>query len=221
MTDINEFRKSFDDLTSSLMWDIPKKRQIDAQQEIFDFKRKFPQLFEVNEDEFQKELEKLNKQIKDNTTGQEVNKIEKVFKILRDSFVSDGATTTTITPNITSKQELVNQIKRAKQNVKISSRESFCSLLCVASLLDTCRKKFPRQFPRVLKEVGYSKSYGYFMLRIFTLANTYPEFNRVSAPISFIRTNITLIEEHIMHYFTANNPSNDVSITSTPMDILT
>ena len=178
---------------------------------------KFPQLFELDEDKFQKELKEIEAQLNNDTTRKQTNKVENVFKILKDSFVSDGAKTTTITPNITSKQELVNQIKIVKQNIKISSLGIFCSLLSVASLLDMCKKKFPRQFQNVLKEVVYSKSYGHFMLRMFTLADTYPDFNRISAPISLIRTNISLIEEHIEHYF-ENNPSNVQLITPTTMD---
>ena len=98
-----------------------------------------------------------------------------------------------------------------KTNVKLCLRGSLHNLLDIASLLELSKVKLRHRYSDVLKECGYSKSYGSFMLRQLYLSMINPDLRRVSTLIHYIQINMKIIGKHNFKIFTSpfqSHPQN-------------
>ena len=174
-------------------------KKYQAREVIFELKKRWPKLFELNEEEFKAEQEELRKKSESTT-----NKEAAVFKRLLDSILTETERPLSFnSDSLSTFKDVTNAIKGMKTNVKLCIRGSLHNLLDIASLLELSKVKLRRRYSDVLKECGYSKSYGSFMLRLLYLSGNYPDLRRVSTLIQYIQTNMKIREENIHKYFTS------------------
>ena len=204
MNDSQVFVESFENLMVSLLSKIPKAKIPEARDEIFDFKKEFPTLFAVNEEEFEREQQAREQKIEEDAITKNKLKIDQVFKTLLDSVVESGLQERVV-GDYNTYLELVGAIKNCQINAMVRAQKTLQSILNIALLLRIAKRKFKRKYSKTLQEVGYSKSYGCFMMRLLYLAESYPDFQRVSVSIKFIRSNIKIIESNIHKYFKSSN----------------
>ena len=209
MDDSQRFVESFDILMDGLLSKIPKDKTLQARDELFDFKKEFPTLFTVNEEEFEREQLAREKDLEEDTITKKKRKVDQVFKILLDSIVESGLDQRVATQYNTH-MELVDAIKKCQINAKVHAQKLLQSILNIALLLRIAKTKFKRKYSKTLEEVGYPKSYGCFMMRLLYLAESYPDFQRASTTINFIRSNINIIESNIHEYFKSSNEQQNI-----------
>ena len=127
-------------------------------------------------------------------------KVDQVFKILLDSIVESGLHERFVAQYNT-QAELMNAKNNWQIKARVNAQKSLQSILTIALLLRIAKTKFKRKYSKTLEEVGYSKSYGCFMMRFLYLAEACPDFQRVSTSLKFIRSMFTIIESNIHEHF--------------------
>ena len=207
MDDDTKFNKAFDEMIDNILRRINKTKQHEAREAVMKFKKRYPKWFNV---EFKEEPEKLQEIILENKAKSAENEEAFVFKKLMDSLLPETEEhfTFNAVKSLATFTDCVTTIKRLQQNLKLCNRRSLHNLLDIATLLELSKKKFRRRYSDVLKEIGYSKSYGSFMLRLLYLTRTYPDLRRVSVSTQYIQTNMKVIERSIYKYFTSPFENN-------------
>ena len=199
MDDKKAFNEDFDEMIDGIIHKMNNAKKYEAREVIFELKKRWRNLFELNEEEFKAEQEELRKKSESTTNKEAAN-----FKRLLDSILPETEQPLSFNSDSWSTfKDFTNAIKGMKTNVKLCTRGSLHNFLDIASLLELSNVKLRRRYSDVLKECGYSKSYGSFMLRLLYLSRNYPDLRRVSTPTQYIQTNMKIIEENIFKYFTS------------------
>ena len=120
---------------------IPKDKTLQARDEIFDFKKEFPTLFTVNEEEFEREQLARENYLEEDTITKKKQKVDQVFKILLDSIVESGLDQRVVTQYNTH-MELVDAIKKCQIKARVHAQKSLQSILNIALLLRIAKTKF-------------------------------------------------------------------------------
>lgn len=201
------FTTSFDEMAKSLLLLVPKKDILEAREILFNFKKMYPNLFNANEETFEKEQENIQQQMAVEKQEKNSKDREYVFKKLLDSIVlEDHPGNINLQPQTFT--ELVGTIKNLQRSTKINSKRSIINILQIATLMQYSKVTHKRKYSQLLKEIGYSKSYGSFMLRFLKVVEKYPNLKNVTTTIGFIYQNIEIIENNIQHYFSPAQPNN-------------
>ena len=119
-----------------------------------------------------------------------------------DSLLPEDCVITTFNfESLSSYSDLNCAIKALQKHMKLCTKGSLQYLLDISFLLKNPNVKLRRRYADLLKEVGFSKSYCCFLIRLLNLSRTYPRLRRVSKPISFIKSNMKVIGKNIHNYF--------------------
>ena len=127
----------------------PKDKTLQARDEIFDFKKEFPTLFTVTEEEFEREQLAREQKLEEDTITKKKQNVDHVFKILLDSIVESGVDQRVVTQYNTH-MEIVDAIKKCQINGKIYAHKSLQSILNIALLLRIAKTKFQRKYSKTL-----------------------------------------------------------------------
>ena len=197
-----QFTNDFDEMADEILAQLSIKKQYAAREIIFEFIKKYPDHFEVNEEEFKKRQEELLISINGKDLKSEANREAVVFKHLKDSIVSERSQRLSFNVDaLTSFNSFKATVKGLQLNMKISVKDTIVYVLDIATVIELSKIKMRRRYADLLKECGYSQSYGSFMLRFLNLSRTYPDLRLISTPIQYIKNNMGIIEKNIHKHF--------------------
>ena len=181
MDDKKAFNEDFGEVIDGIIHKMNNAKKYEAREVIFELKKRWPNWFKLNEEEFKAEQEELRKKLESTT-----NKEAAVFKRLLDSILPETEQPLSFnSDSLSTLKDFTNAIEGMKTNVKLCIRGSLHYLLDIASLLELSKVKLRRRYSDVFKECGNSKSYGSFMLRLLYLSRNYPDLRRFSTPIQY------------------------------------
>ena len=138
MDDEKAFNEDFDEVIHGIIHRMNNTKKYEAREVIFELKKRWPNLFKFNEEEFKEEQEEPRKK-SESTTNEEVA----VFKRLLDSVLPETEQPLIFdSDSLSMFKDFTNAIKGMKTNVKLCIRGSLHNLLDIASLLELSRINF-------------------------------------------------------------------------------
>ena len=165
---------SFDKMANDVILLIPKKDTLEAREISFNYKNLHPHLFVADVEQFDKEQEALYEKLAAEEDGKRDRDCKYIFKKLLDSMVvEDNPEIFNMSPE--SYTELTGTIKVLQKSSKINTMRSIINILQIATLIQQSKITYKRKYAHLLKEIGYSKSYGFFMIRFLKLVERYPD----------------------------------------------
>ena len=83
-------------------------------------------------------------------------------------------------------EELYDTIQNLQKSSKMNGKRSFQNIIQIGKLMQLSTITCKRKYTQVLKAIGYSKSYGSFMLQFLRLVPLFPDLQLVATPGGFI-----------------------------------
>ena len=197
---------SFDKMANDVLLLVPKKDKLEAREIFFNYKKLHPHLFVADVEQFEKEQEALYEKLAAEEDGKRDRDCKYIFKKLLESMVVED-NPEIINMNPQSYIELIETIKGLQKSSEINTKRSFINILQIATLIQ--QSELTRENAHLLKEIGYSKSYGSFIIRFLKLVERYPDLRNTTTTISFIYHKIQIIEDNIHNFFSPAPTTNN------------
>ena len=203
-----DLNTSFDKMANDVILLVPKKDKLEAREIFFNYKKLHPHLFVADVEQFEKEQEALYEKLAAEEDGKRDRDCKYNFKKLLESMVVED-NPEIINMNPQSCTELFGTIKGLQKSSKINTKRSIIDILQIATLIQQSKITYKRKYAHLLKEIGYSKSYGSFMIRFLKLVERYPDLRNITTTISFIYHNIQINEDNIHNFFSPALTTNN------------
>ena len=159
---------SFDKMANDVLLLVPKKDKLEARENFFNYKNLHLHLFVIDVEQFEKEQEALYEKLAAEEDGKRDRDCEYIFKKLLESMVVED-NPEIINMNSQSYTEVIGAIKGLQKSSKINSKRSTINILQIATLKQQSKITYKRKYAHLLKKIGFSKSYGSFMIRFLKL----------------------------------------------------
>ena len=199
---------SFDKMANDVLLLVPEKDKLEAPEVFFNYKKLHPHSLVADVEQFEKEQEALYEKLAAEEDGKRDRDCIYIFKKLLESMVvEDNPEIINMNPH--SYTELIGIIKGLQKSSKINTTRSIINILQIATLIQQSKITYKRKYAHLLKEIGYPKFYGSFMIRFLKLVERCSDLRNITTTISFIYHIIQIIEDNIHNFLSPALTTNN------------